>query len=71
MSQSDNYETPALPAPYGTISHITTHSPEQAWYYAGGAPCTIVSVLLLILRLYTKTWMVRRVDATDCLSLPL
>lgn len=63
-------QQPALETPSGVISQFpTTHSDEQAWYYVCVTLSTVVPGTLLLLRLYTKLSIVRRVDLTDC-SIP-
>lgn len=60
-------QEPALETPPGVISQFpTTHSDEQAWFYVCATLSTVVPGILLLLRLYTKLRVVRKVDLTDC-----
>ena len=61
-------QEPALATPPGVVSQFpTTHSNEQAWYYVGAVLAAFVPGSLLLLRLYTKVYVVRKVDVTDCM----
>ena len=58
---------PASKMPPGVVSQFpTTHSDEQAWVYLATILSTIVPGTLLLLRLYTKLRVFRKVDLTDC-----
>lgn len=60
-------QEPALETPPGVISQFpTTHSDEQAWFYVCATLSTVFPGILLLLRLYTKLRVVRKVDLTDC-----
>lgn len=59
-------EGPALTPPNGVIPSVTNRSDEQHWYYVCVSFCTVVPGVLLLLRLYTKLRIVRKVDLTDC-----
>lgn len=66
-AMADPLQEPALQTPPGVISQFpTTHSDEQAWYYVCAILSSIIPGTLLILRLYTKLRVVRKVDLTDC-----
>lgn len=58
-----------MKAPSGVISQFpTTSSPEQSWFYISAALSITITGILLLLRLYTKLYVVRKVDLTDCLT---
>ena len=62
----DPLQLPALGTPPGVVSLFpTTHSDDQAWYYLCATLCTVVPGSLVLLRLYTKLRIVRKVDVTD------
>lgn len=64
----DPFEEPALVTPPGLISQFpTTHSNEQKWFFVCVIICAAVSGFFLLLRLYTKLHIVRKLDLTDCL----
>ena len=65
---ADPLNQPALSTPPGIVSHFpTTHSRVQVWYYVCAALCAVTTGTFLLLRLYTKVRIVRKVDVTDCL----
>jgi hypothetical protein len=68
---ADLLQQPALEMlPPGVISQFpTTHSDEQAWYYVCATLCAVIPGTLLLLRLYIKLHIVRKVILTDC-SIP-
>ena len=58
---------PALqPPPGATVRFPTTHSDEQKWFYVCVVLSSVVPGVLLLLRMYTKLRVVRKVDFTDC-----
>ncbi|KAF2832848.1 hypothetical protein CC86DRAFT_399514 [Ophiobolus disseminans] len=59
---------PALLPPPNTESHLTTHSPEQKWYYVCAVLYTVIPGLFISLRIYTKIRIVRKMDVTDYLA---
>ena len=62
----DPLQLPALDTPPGVVSFFpTTHSDDQAWYYVCATLCAVVPGSLVLLRLYTKLRIVRKVDVTD------
>lgn len=64
---ADPLQEPASMTPSGVISQFpTTHSKEQAWFYVTASLTAVVPGTLLLLRLYTKLRIVRKVDWTDC-----
>ena len=63
-------QEPALRTPSGVVSQFpTTHSDEQVWYYVATTLSAVVPGILVLLRLYTKSCIVRHVDLVDCLIL--
>lgn len=65
---ADRFQQPALETPPDVISQFpTNHSGEQAWYYVAATLSTVVAGTFLLLRIYTKLRIVRKVDLTDCL----
>lgn len=66
-TMADPLQSPALETPPGVISQFpTTHSGGQVWFRVSATLFTIVPGTLLLLRLYTKLRIVRKVDITDC-----
>ncbi|KAM0794380.1 hypothetical protein BDR22DRAFT_875971 [Usnea florida] len=62
-------QEPALRTPPGVVSQFpTTHSDEQAWYYVAATLSAVVPGTLVLLRLYTKSCIVRHVDLVDYLT---
>ena len=58
---------PAMKTPSGVVSQFpTTHSSDQAWFYIAATLLAVVSGTLLLLRLYTKWRIVRKLDLVDC-----
>ncbi len=68
---ADPLQEPALQPPPGVISQFPTiHSDKQAWFYVVATLCAVVPGTLLFLRLYTKFYIIRKRDATDCSTYP-
>lgn len=68
---ADPLQEPALATPPGVVSQFpTTHSNDQAWFYVGVVLAAFVPGCLLLLRLYTKVYIIRKVDVTDCMIPP-
>ena len=68
---SDPLQEPALATPPNVRSQFpTTHSNEQAWFYVCATLSTVIPGTLLLLRLYTKWRIIRKLDVTDCLTAP-
>ena len=64
----DVLQQPALATPSGVVSQFpTTNSPEQAWWYVCVVLCTLIPGVLLIIRLYTKLYIIRKADVADCM----
>lgn len=64
---ADPLQQPAFETPPDVVSLFpTTHSDEQAWFFVVATLSSVVPGTLLLLRLYTKVHIVRRVDLTDC-----
>ena len=67
----DLLQGPSSDTPPGVVSQFpTTHSDEQAWFYVSATLSAVVPGTLLLLRLYTKLRVVRKVDVTDCSTSP-
>lgn len=68
---ADPLQSPALDTPPGVISQFPTiRSKDQAWFYVCVALATVVTGTLLLLRIYIKLRVVRKVDLTDCAISP-
>lgn len=64
---ADPLQQPALAMPPGVISEFPTRrSSDQAWYHVFVVLATVIPGTLLLIRLYTKLRIVRKVDVTDC-----
>ena len=64
-------QEPALDTPPGVLSQFpTTHSHDQVWFYVCATLSAVVPGTLLMLRLYTKLRVVRKVELTDCAVSP-
>lgn len=57
---------PALPPPPGVIAHFSRTSPDQKWFYICVPLFTIIPGIFILLRLYTKLKIVRKLDLSDC-----
>jgi hypothetical protein len=57
---------PALLPPPGNAAKFQTMSHARTWYYVFVVLCTTVLGCFIILRMYTKIFIVRKVDLTDC-----
>ena len=69
-TMSDRLLEPALRTPSGVTSQFpTTHSSVQVWFYVIGTLFAVVPGTLLLLRLYTKWRIVRKLDLIDGLTL--
>lgn len=67
MSQSAGLlDGPALPPAEGVTPQLNNHSGEQVLYFVVASLCTIIPGALLLLRLYTRLRVFRKVDLTDC-----
>lgn len=64
-------EAPVIQPPEGVIANFAEFSGTPSWYYVCAVFCTVVPGVLLLLRLYTKMYIVRKMDLTDGLILPL
>jgi hypothetical protein len=62
----DLLDGPAHKAPPGVIVHLSRTSPEQKWYFICVPLFTVIPGIFLILRLYTKIKIIRKLDLTDC-----
>lgn len=71
MSQPIDYDGPALPATNGETGFLPNSSEEQIWFFVCVSFCTVISGTFLLLRIYTKLYVVRQADLTDCSSLLL
>ena len=68
---ADPLQKAALGTPPGVISLFpTTHSGAQKWFYVAVTLSVVVPGILLLLRLYTKLRVVRKLDWTDCSTQP-
>lgn len=66
-SMADKLELPALNPPPGHESHLVTHDPKAlTWCWFTTVMCTVIPGILLVLRLYTRTYILRKTDMTDC-----
>ena len=64
---ADRLLQPAMKTPSGVVSQFpTTHSSEQAWFYIVATLSAVVPGTMLLLRLYTKWRIVRKLDLIDC-----
>jgi hypothetical protein len=59
----------ALDPPHGVTPHFTTESNDQKWFYVAAVFCTVVPGVLFIMRLYTRLRIIRKMDATDYVSI--
>jgi hypothetical protein len=59
-------EGPALTPPMGAKSDFSGHSEGEMYYYILLPLFTILSGILLILRIYTKLTVVRKFNVADC-----
>ncbi|KAL8629554.1 hypothetical protein Q9189_004735 [Teloschistes chrysophthalmus] len=58
-------EGPASQPPEGVTSSLTNRSDAQSWYYVSVVLCTVIPGVFLLLLLYTRCFIVRRMDITD------
>ena len=56
---------PALPAPPGADTTMTTSSPDQIWYLVVAVTCLVIPALFLGLRVYTKRAIVGMLEPAD------
>ena len=59
-------QLPAMQAPPGVKPHLTTTSPDQKWYFICVPLFSIIPGMFIILRLYTKLKIVKKLDCADC-----
>jgi len=59
-------QLPAMRAPPGVAVHLTTSSPEQKWYFICVPLFSIIPGIFIILRVYTKLKIVKKLDCADC-----
>jgi len=57
---------PAAVPPPGVVAHLTRYSPDQKWFYICIPLFTIVCGTFLIVHLYTKAKIFRRIQVADC-----
>lgn len=62
----DELDGPALSPPPGVEANFSTESHVEKWYYLCAVLCTVSPGSFIILRMYTKISIVRKVDLTDC-----
>lgn len=55
----------AVPPP-GSVGKFGPNSNALVWYQVCAALCTIIPGIFVLLRLYTKIFIVRKTDVTDC-----
>lgn len=66
---AEQLEMAAMDPPPGVEPHFVTSDPTAIkWYYFAAVMCVVVPGLLLLLRLYTRLRIIRKVDSTDCKS---
>ncbi|KAF2006635.1 hypothetical protein P154DRAFT_481464 [Amniculicola lignicola CBS 123094] len=58
-------EGPAGTPPPNVIPHLTTHSDDQKWYYLCASLCTGISGAFLLVHLYTRFFVFRKVLPAD------
>lgn len=61
-------DTPALQAPPGADTTMTTDGPDQVWYLVVAITCVAIPGLFLMVRVYTKLAIVRSLEIADCKS---
>ena len=68
---ADPYKEPALKTPPGVTSRfpITHSDAARVWFDVCATLSTVVAGTLLLLRIYTRLRILRKVDMTDCLIL--
>ena len=67
LTAANPREAPAMQPPPGVEAHVTNHSDEQKFFYLCITVATIVPGVLLLIRLYTKVRLVKKVELSDCL----
>jgi len=56
---------PALDTPPGVQRHMSTNSSEQKWFILGAVLCIVVPGFVLLLRIYTKIFIMRKSEIAD------
>jgi hypothetical protein len=62
----DDLDGPALSPPPSVEANFSTKSHAETWYYVCAVLCTVIPGSFIVLRMYTKVSIVRKVDLTDC-----
>lgn len=70
LSAENPLEEPAMQSPPGVEAHLTNSSDEQKYFYFCITFATVVPGILLLIRLYTKARLVRKMELSDCLITP-
>ncbi|KAL8684505.1 MAG: hypothetical protein Q9224_006309, partial [Gallowayella concinna] len=65
LSAANPREAPALQPPPGVEAYITNHSDEQRFFYVCITLATVVPGVLLLIRLYTKARLMKKIDLPD------
>ncbi|KAF7513290.1 hypothetical protein GJ744_009711 [Endocarpon pusillum] len=65
LSAKNPLEEPALQPPPGVEAHVTNRSDEQNYFYVCITLSTVVPGILLLIRLYTKARLIKKIDLSD------
>lgn len=57
---------PALKTPPGVTRHLDNISEDLGWGYTTIILSFTIAGIFFLLRLYTKFWIIRRLEAADC-----
>lgn len=70
LTAANPREEPAMQPPPGEEAHVTNRSDEQRFFYLCITVATIVPGVLLLIRLYTKARLMKKVELSDCSCVP-
>ncbi|KAL8728516.1 MAG: hypothetical protein Q9166_005338 [cf. Caloplaca sp. 2 TL-2023] len=65
LSAANPCEAPAMQPPPGVEAHVTNHSDEQRFFYVCITLATVVPGVLLLIRLYTKARLMKKMELPD------
>lgn len=59
-------DQPALKTPPGAIQHLDNHADDAYWWYICVVLSMTVAGIFVLIRFYTKIFIVRKFEAADC-----
>ena len=68
MENIDINTTPAMPAPPGDVNNLVNSYSQQTGLVVAAAICLTLTTAFVVIRTFTKTYVMRAVRVEDCRS---